>query len=184
MTLLLARTNAEAHLYMELRACESCGETRFEPTDTVIEVDGDLASRYEATCPGCDTVREFTFRLPQQILLPTDDDPRFGDDLPSQLLDAAEWLWVADALASGVPADHGGLTAEEHRLAKVDLLTAAAALTEVLKFVPEGADAVPAEAIWSTRGNEIYAAEPGRFRRARLEVVRQTYRDIAARLAS
>ncbi|GAA2593585.1 hypothetical protein GCM10010399_25250 [Dactylosporangium fulvum] len=184
MALRLARTSAEAHLYMELHPCDACGEQQFEPADSVIEVDGDLASRYAGPCPGCGAAREFVFRLPQQIIMPSDDDPRFGDNRPSELLDAAEWLWVADVIASGVPPDQAGLTGEERRLARIDLLTAASALSEVLKFAPEGADAVPADAVWSSRGSEIYTVEPGRFRRARLEVVRQTYLDLASRFAN
>ncbi|MGX7674411.1 hypothetical protein [Plantactinospora sp. DSM 117369] len=181
MALRLARTSAEAHLYMELHPCESCGESGFEPASSVVEAEGDLASRYTGSCPSCGTAREFTFRIPDEILLPGDEDLRFGDDRPSELLDAGEWLWLADALARGAPAQPSGVGAEDRQSARIDLLTAASALSEVLKFVPAGADAVPAEALWSGRGREIYAAGPGRFRRLRLEAVRDTYRDIAAR---
>ncbi|MDW5327048.1 hypothetical protein [Plantactinospora sp. KLBMP9567] len=181
MALRLARTSAEAHLYMELHPCESCGESSFDPASSVVAAEGELASRYSGTCLSCGAAREFMFRLPGEVLLPDDEDPRFGDDRPSELLDAGEWLWLADVLASGMPADPAGPDADGRRSARVDLLSAAAALSEVLKFVPAGADAVPAEALWSGRGHEVYAAEPGRFRRIRLEAVRDTYRDIAAR---
>ncbi|GAA4698699.1 hypothetical protein [Phytohabitans rumicis] len=183
VALRLARTSAEAHLYMELRPCQACGESAFEPSSSIIEADGDLASRYSGACPSCGAAREFTFRLPDDIPLPSDDDPSFGDDRPSELLDAGEWLWLGDVLASDAPADPAGLAAPERRLARMDLLTAASALAEVLKFVPPDADAVPPQALWSERGRAVYAAEPGRFRRLRLEAVRDVYRDVAARFA-
>jgi hypothetical protein len=183
MALRLARTSAEAHLYMELNPCEACGESSFDATSSVVEAEGGLASRYTGTCPSCGGPREFTFRLPGQILVPSDEDPQFGDDLPSELLDAGQWLWLADVLASDTPADPTGLAADQRRQARIDLLAAASALAEVLKFIPAGADSVPWEALWSSRGRDVYAAEPGRFRRLRLEAVRDTYRGIAARLA-
>jgi hypothetical protein len=177
----LARTSAEAHLYMELRPCPRCGESRFEPAGSVVEAGGELASRYEGVCPSCGEAREFTFRLPEEILPPSDENPCFGDDTPSELLDAGEWLWLSDLIAVDTPADPAGLTARDRRLVRVDLLTAAAAVDEVLKFLPPGADAVPPHLVWTPRGREIHATEPSRFRRGRLQAVRDTYRELAAR---
>lgn len=179
----LARTSAEAHLYMELHPCDTCGESEFEPDSALVEADGHLAGRYTGACPFCGTTREFTFRLPDEVILPDDDDPHFGGDEPSQLIDAGEWWWLGDVMAGDVPADPAGLDGRDRRFARTDLLTAAAALTEVLKFLPPGADAVPVTAFWSDRGREVRAAGSGRFRRQRLEAVRDTYRDLAARFA-
>lgn len=67
MALRLARTNAEAHIYMELSPCEVCGATEFAPDHGVITVDGDLASQYAGPCPGCETPREFVFRIPEDV---------------------------------------------------------------------------------------------------------------------
>jgi hypothetical protein len=75
------------------------------------------------------------------------------------------------------------MTALERRQARVDLRTAAAAVGEAVKFVPPGAEAVPADALWSARGRAVFEDEPGRFRRARLEVVQRTYRELAERFA-
>jgi hypothetical protein len=102
--------------------------------------------------------------------------PTFGGTEPSELLDAGEWLWVADLTAGNVPADD---RAEAHR----SLSVATAAVEEVVKFIPPGADEVPGDAFWSQRGREVRAAEPGRFQLDRLLVVRDTYRDLAARHA-
>jgi hypothetical protein len=182
MALRLARTSAEAHLYMELHPCETCGETAFSPASSIIEAEGDLANRYAGPCGRCGTPREFTFRLPQEILFPDDDEPSFGDERPSELIDAGEWLWVADLIARNTPAQpEPGMTGGERRQAFIDLRTAAAVVGEALKFAPPGAEAVPAGAVWIERGQTVYATEPGRFRKIRLEAVQQTYRRLAER---
>jgi hypothetical protein len=184
MALRLARTNAEAHLYMELRPCETCGETVFNPGSSVIMAEGDLASRYAGPCPRCGAPREFTFRIPEEVLFPDEDEPTFGGDRPSELIDAGEWLWVADLIARNTPAEpEDGMTDKERRLVFVDLRTAAAAVGEAVKFAPPDADAVPASALWSERGRAVHRDEPGRFRRIRLEVVQRTYRELAERFA-
>lgn len=186
MALLLARTSAEAHVYMELQPCPGCGEREFAPPSVVIEVDGDLASRYAGPCPRCGTEREFVFRLLHEVIVPDEeDDPTFGDESPSELLDPGQWLWLADLFSSGVPAQPTeDMAAEERWQIRHDLLTAAAAVDEVLKFVPAGEDTVPRSALRSQTGNDVYEAEQGRFRRGRLEVVRRAYRDIAERFAA
>jgi hypothetical protein len=148
----------------------------------VIVAEGDLASRYAGPCPRCGTPREFIFRIPEDVLFPDAEEPVFGDDRPSELIDAGEWLWLADLIARNTPAEpEDGMTAQELREARVDLRTAAAAVGEAVKFVPPDADAVPAEALWSDRGRAVFEDEPGRFRRARLEVVQRTYRELAGR---
>ena len=180
MPLQIARTNAEAHLYMELNPCDRCGESEFRPQNAVIVAEGDLASRYSGRCPRCGVAREFVFRIPDDVILPDIEEPVFGADDPSTLIDAGEWLHIADVIARGVPAEPAdGMTADERRLARIDLRTAAAAVGEAAKFIPPGADAVPADAIWSDRGQAVYDTEPGRFRRVRLDVVRGTYRRLA-----
>ena len=183
MTLRLARTSAEAYLYMELHPCDACSESDFEPDSAVVSVEDDLASRYTGACPSCGTGREFMFRIPQQPILPDPEEPRFGADHPSELLDPGEWLWVADLIARSAPTDPAGLSAEQRRDARVDLRGAAAAVGEVLKFVPAGAEAVPPEAFRTDRGREVYQREPGRFREDRLRVVARTYRELAERFA-
>ena len=179
----LARTNAEAHLFMDLHPCE-CGEVRFPRSSSVIETDdGDLASHYTGTCRKDGRPREFTFRLPQQILPPPGDGSvRYGGAEASELLDPGEWLGVADAYARNVPADTAALDADGLARAKAMLNRAAAAIDEVLKFIPAGADRVPEQAFGTDRGRAAYAQEPGRFRSVRLEAVRSTYVNIAAQL--
>jgi hypothetical protein len=184
MALRLARTNAEAHVYIEMSPCEVCGERAFTPDHGVIEVDGDLASQYTGPCPQCGTRREFVFRIPEDVIFPDEEEPVFGDERPSELLDAGQWLWLADLIARGTAAEPtGDMTPEQRRRAWIDLLTAAAAVAEALKFVPARADAVPPAALWSETGRAVYAREPGRFGRRRLGVVHQTYRELAERFS-
>jgi hypothetical protein len=73
------------------------------------------------------------------------------------------------------------MTPADRQQIRLELRTAAAAVGEAAKFVPPGADTVPADAVWSPRGRAVYDDEPGRFRLSRLQVVQRTYRNIADR---
>lgn len=183
MTLRVARTNAEAHLYMSLAACESCGESGFtSQSSSVIEVDGDLASRYVGPCPHCGEQREFVFRIPQEVILPDPRQPSFGSEHPSELIDAGQWVWYADRLTSSSPAQPTpDLTEAERRRIRTALRRAAAAMAEAGKFAAPDAESVPREALWTELGQAVYDREPGRFSLRRLEVVRSTYDDVADR---
>ncbi len=145
----------------------------------MIQAGNELASRYSGYARGCDTYREFVFRLPAQILPSQPEVIAFGDGTPSELLDPGEWLWVADRYARVFPADVLDLDLPARQQAR-NTATAAAAMDEVLTFVRAGGQAVPARAFRSERGREVYAREPGRFARDRLVVVRDTYRQILA----
>lgn len=177
-TPLRARSNLEAHLYMDLRPC-GCGEARFDRASSVIELPGgELASRYAGSCARCGTPREFVFALPPQPMPVPDPagDLRYGGDDPSALLDAGEWLWAADAYARAVPPDPHRLAGPDRRRARARLASAAAALDEALKCIPPGHDRVPAADVRSPLGAVLYQREPGRFRRARMAAVRDSYR--------
>ena len=166
MAVLLARTPAEAHVYMDLHPC-ACGSSVFERMSSVVADGDDLHSVYRGTCEGCGKAREVRFRLPEQPIF-TGGALRFGDEQPSELLDPGEWLALADAHATREPATRG------------DVQIAAAAIEEILKFGPADAEHIPEAAFTSERGRTVRAAEPGRFRRARLEAVLAAYRSIVA----
>lgn len=177
MTRRYARTNAEAHLYMDLRPC-SCGETAFDRRSAVITHDGVLCSRYTGTCPGCGTAREFVFELPETIRPIRSDHVEFGGADPSRLLDPGEWMAVATERAKRDPGTRD------------DLDVARAALVEVMKFLPPASgrpasevrnDRVPDDAFVTERGRAVRDAEPGRFRRVRLEAVLDAWNDVMAR---
>ncbi|MGW5688786.1 hypothetical protein [Nonomuraea sp. NPDC003754] len=167
----VARTRDEALVYLDLNPCE-CGSVETEWDSGVVSVEGSLATCYSGVCEGCGAEREHLFSLPRRETMPV-GWPAFGGTEPSELLDAGEWMWLADLTAGNVPDDPEN--------ARRTLSMARAAVEEVLKFIPEGRDDVPAEAFWTARGREVRAAEPPRFRRDRLQVVRDTYRDLAGR---
>jgi len=165
-----ARTRDEAQLYLDLHPCERCGSIDVAWESALVSAEGALARSYFGRCPGCGVEREVVFRLPDvRTQKNAADLVHFGGPEPSELLDPGEWLWVADLSAANVPVD-GGLAARRA------LAIAAAAMDEILKFVPPGADRVPAAAFWSERGLRLRDQEPGRFRRERLAIVRDSYR--------
>ena len=172
MELLLARTNKEAHAHMDLNPCR-CGDPTRPADSAVFNLDGVLASRYSGDLP--------SLRHAAGVLLPAAGGARpgaagqvvFGDGTPSELLDPGEWLLLADRYAGSVPAEAVRARPERAaRQARRALAHAEAAMGEVLAFVPADGDAVPPEAFRSERGRTVYEAEPGRFSRLRLEVVR------------
>lgn len=165
----VVRTPDEAQVYLDLQPCASCGSIDATWHNSVVTVDGELLSRYSATCPGCSTEREFLFALPERDVLP-EGYPTFGGSEPSQLLDAGEWLWMADMTANNALTDD---SAE-------GVAIAVAAIDEVVKFIPPGQDEVPETAFWSDRGRQVLKADPARFRRDRLAVDRETYRHLAS----
>lgn len=170
---------------MDMRPCPTCGKSDVHWDSALTSDDGAPARRYSGSCPGCRAAREFVFRLPERPLLPGPGDVvLFGDDEPSELLDAGEWLYVADVCAqaaAGQGREAGSTLSPE---ARESLIVAVAAMDEVLKFIPEGRDEVPRAGFWSDRGRTLRQTEPGRFRRRRLLTVRNTYRDALTRAAS
>jgi hypothetical protein len=170
----MARTRDEALLYLDLHPCERCGSVDVTWKSGLRQVEGAFARSYAGACEQCGDDREFVFRLPEPGTVPASGGRyHFGGDAPSELLDAGEWLWVADLAASDVP--DGDPTAALNALS-----IAVAAMDEILKFIPAGAGEVPDAAFWSQRGREVRAREPGRFDRERLLVVRDGYWSVLA----
>jgi hypothetical protein len=177
-----ARTFDEAYLYLDLRPCP-CGETDFDRTvSTVSESGGDTGRvvRLGGECVGCGRQRVFSFEMPDE-LPDLAVDVRYGDGSgPSRLLDAGEWLGIAelfegnarDQLAAAGQADDGALSEVAYLAA-----AAVAATDEVLLFLGPGTtgdDTVPEGAFWSQAGRTIFELDPDRFRRDRLATERQS----------
>jgi hypothetical protein len=161
---------------MDLTACE-CGQTRFTRTGAVVALlGGVLGRRYSGLCERCGMPCEFVFRLDDEE--PRGGPIRYGGDHPSELIDAGEWLWIADRYARAVPAVPHRLTGPDRGQARTRL---AAAIDEMLKFAPASAVRAPPDAIWTALGRSVYDREPGRFHVGRLDAVRTSYRDALGR---
>jgi hypothetical protein len=170
---LISRSSSECHLFIELTPC-ACGETKLESRHRLVSLETGLGAVYEGSCPRCGTPRRFEFLLDPE--LPPGD--KFGGTKPSSIIDAGQYLTVADDAAKRVPAEMAGLDDDQRRAASWWINRAVNALEEVVKAVPPGADAVPASAMFSELGKETYAREPGRFRKRRLDAVLEVYREL------
>jgi hypothetical protein len=178
MALPLARTPKESHLYIELHACE-CGERDVKHRSHATgQGEGYWTSHYDLTCPGCGADREFVFRVPEWPL----NVRGFGGPEPSEIIDAGQWLIIADVAAGSVPAAPSRAPRERDEQ-RESMQLAVEAFEEILKFIPGREPAVPDAAFWTPEGRAERDREPGRFRRPRLEVVLRTYRNILADLA-
>jgi hypothetical protein len=161
-----ARTYDEAYLFMDLRPCP-CGESEFERSSTSTQGEDGSEVRFSGTCPNCGRRREFTFRMPEQ-LPELDFEVNYGPaGEPSQLLDAGEWLGVAELYEAVARERLGGAELDDDEVTRTYYLlsSAVAATDEVLKFLPEGAAAVPDTAFWSQAGRLVWESSPDRFER-------------------
>jgi hypothetical protein len=175
---LVARSSPECHLYIALHPCD-CGERTGIVDHRLESRDDNLVAVYEGTCPGCGAHRRFDFVLDPEL----PPSGKFGGARPSSIIDAGEFLAVADDAARSVPATTAALDPAARQRARTSLGRAIAALEEVMKLIPPGADRVPPEALFTPAGRGVYDREPGRFRLARLTAVLGVYRDLLAKLA-
>lgn len=171
-----ARTYDEAYLFMDLRPCP-CGESEFERSSTSTPGDEGPVIRFTGTCPNCGRRREFSFRMPVE-LPELDFEVNYGPPAePSQLLDAGEWLGVAELYEAVARERLGGaddrqLDDDEVTRTYYLLSSAVAATAEVLKFLPDGEPSVPESAFWSQAGRLVYESSPDRFTRDSLTTER------------
>lgn len=154
---------------MDLHGCPRCAAVEVDWAEALVDRNGSPARRYHGTCPGCGQPREFVFALPERATPPRPGaQVTFGaEGSASELLDAGQWVEIADmmALAAGL----SDVTADE---ARESLAIAVACLDEVLKFVPPGAGQVPPAAFWTDTGRRFRDRSPERFRRADIEARR------------
>lgn len=170
MPLPLARTPTEANLFMRLHPC-ACGEVEWEHhTQLVLQTERGRAEQHQGLCLGCGHSREFIFALPDQPL----DIKGFGDERPSELIDAGEWLWVVELFARLVIEQGGRRTPPDK--AYTFMNAAADAVDEIAKFIPPGTDEVPDDAFPSMLGQHVRQARSGVFVRAVLAELARGYR--------
>lgn len=150
-TPLRARSSTEIHLYLDLHPCE-CGTARPRDVQELRGGEEGYVSAYEGTCPGCGRPWHAEFSLP--VSAPPQGS--IGDG-PSAIICPGEFVWLSDR-ESAIPASGPRSPAARARLA-----LAAAELEEAAKFIPEGSDRVPAEALASAIGQALNATSPRRF---------------------
>lgn len=184
MAELRARTIVEAHIYLDLlRADGLLGDPDpGDPDDWTTLVEGPQAWTLHADGAG-GAFEPFDITIAYQDLAEARrTGVQFGSRV-STLIDAAQWQELgaeyaeqaieAGLTAAGEPGDRALL--EEALLSWQFAIDVAA---EALRFLPDGADELPATAFWSPRGQRARAADPGRFTRAALTRQVDTYRQL------
>ena len=173
---LFARTAEEADLYVDLEA-EAQGEVPVSRKRRKTERRRETFFLYEVRCKS-GKLLEFEFR---EDGLPT---PRpglrrkvaYGGPQQSLLIDAGEWMKVADRHADRAPGSLAGLPERARREAKADMEIAVAAIEEVMKFLPDGADRVSSASLFSARGKAYFNKDVRRFRRDALSAQLEDFR--------
>ena len=173
--MLEARSIAEARLYIEHEPCPTCAHRGFGHPAKLVEHGDRLAAKASGYCPSCGEHRAFELLLADERVPPM----AWGNQTPSTLIDAGEWLAIADDFGARVPAEIAGLDRGARERAREDLAKAIAAVEEVLKFLPAGSSEPPRTAFFTARGLETYMADRKRFARDRLEILAETWRELA-----
>jgi hypothetical protein len=184
MAELRARTIVEAHLYLDLlRAAGALGDPDPGDPDGWTElVEGEDSWTLLADGAG-GAFEPFGIEIAYRDLAEARrTGVRFGSRV-STLIDAAQWQELgaeyaeqaieAGLAAAGAPGDRDQL-AEAAQTWQFAIDVAG----EALRFVPEGATELPADAVWSARGRAQRRADPARFTRGAIEHQVETYRQL------
>jgi hypothetical protein len=176
---LFARSAEEADLYVDLE-CEAAGEVPKTRKRKKTERRRQTFWTYEIRCES-GKLMEFEFELDglPEAKPGLRRKVAYGGAEPSRLIDAGEWMRVADRYANLAPKSLAGLPERQRREAAGNLDIAIAAVGEVLKFIPSGADRVSSTALTSTRGKTYFNKDVRRFTRSALEEMRA---DLEARM--
>jgi hypothetical protein len=167
-----ARTFGEAYLYFLMHS----------PRDWS---DEEVLDAIQSTVVGDDTVMRFggaELWVRRRGVWDT-EKPTYSlpDDPPSTIIDAGVWLMLANRSAQAAMQllnEYRGEPMDDDLLLEIEenLLRAAAAIGETLKFLPPGVEVIPVKACWSAGGLPIYRQAPEMFRRATLEIAAAEYR--------
>jgi hypothetical protein len=155
----------EAHLYIDLHPC-ACGAERFEREHRLEDHDGTLVAVFDGVCPRCGQPRSFAFRMADEL---PPAPPAFGGEQPSRIIDPGEFLWISDEVSTDSGLRLLNTPPTESRAIRPKTAYAIAAMEEVAKFLPPGADLIPTECFVSERGRALYAKAPDRFTRERID---------------
>jgi hypothetical protein len=182
--MLTARTLAEAQVYFALMRVTGpdARDLSSEPPDSTLagttRVEGEQAWMLTY---GTEEEGQIQVAVPYAS---EDVARRFGSIFGlgvSPLVDAGQWTMVAGVYARRAfdrdfSLTDGKGTPEERRMVELDWEYAAEAQGEAVKFLPEGADALPREAFWSELGERALAGHPESFTREKLNDDYEYYR--------
>jgi hypothetical protein len=180
--MLTARTLAEAQVYVSLMTAADSAAPATEPAPIV---PGANLTEGEEAWTLTTTAGEIAVPYASEHAARTVGS-RFGLGV-SQLVDAAQWAVVGATYARrALESDmaYSGGPGEERDQVELNWEFAADAVVEALKFLPEGADEVPEEGVWSELGSQSRAQNPQLLTRAKLfddlEYYRGTLEDFRA----
>jgi uncharacterized protein YjbI with pentapeptide repeats len=138
----LARSLAELRFAADLRACEHCGA--HEPVDWRVLPQPGHRYWVHASCPRCRAERSYRFRADGDLLGRRPGIWSLGGPEPSTVLTAAQLAAEIERLAPHITTDEtvarDGEGANRNRARYERIRTA---LTELAKFIPDGAAEVP-----------------------------------------
>lgn len=179
----VARSTWECQTFLSLAECPACGGVGSAAIELLAcQRGGTEIWQYTVECLHCGHEWPVEFALSAE---PEPAYPAFGGAAPSQLVDAGQFLALAEESAEQVPADPAELDAaagDELGLDEAcdEIAIAVAAVEEVLKFIPAGDAAVPREALWTVDGVARYDRDPQAFQRRTLMATLGAYREVLA----
>ncbi|MFD6877216.1 MULTISPECIES: hypothetical protein [unclassified Streptomyces] len=163
---------------MDLHACE-CGSFNFDRQHRLELRGDDLVAVYEGVCRQCGRARHFEFQMAEEIPPPA---PAFGGPEPSRIIDPGEFADVGYRMSGSAGLELLNRPKSEHHKYRAAMAYALAAFEEVLKFVPPGQDAIPADAFTSEAGKTRYRNGPGKFRRDLIQMHIDSTRRVLANI--
>jgi hypothetical protein len=167
-----ARTLHEARIYATWLECR-CGALADELSRSTLRDNGEVFTQFYCACPRCGRPREFLFRNVANAAVELPWDALWSvDERPSLLFDAAGFVTAGTGLIeAALPLIAGNPSGDWYQIHWL-LRMAAAGFDEALKFVPPGADRVPADAFWDKDVLARYRDRMETFERATLEWLR------------
>lgn len=172
--MLTARTLAEAQVYVSMMTVADESAPATEPAPIVAggnAVEGDDAWTVTTTA-GEISVPYVSEQAARTI------GERFGLGV-SQLVDAAQWVLVAETYARrALEADmaYTGGPDQDRTSVELNWEFAADAVSEALKFLPDGEEVVPEAGVWSDLGLQARAQNPQMLFRGKLADDLEYYR--------
>ena len=164
---------------LRIRGCPQCGSHDIgdpESNRYINAKDGREAGHYDITCPDCGHERRVAFYLADgfsqvKSTYPEDRvlDRHLGGPLPSRMISPHEFAAELARCNARIDSAFVGMFSDVFVDNRRRISSALSSVIELLKFVPAGADRVPAEAFRTPDARGYHAAHPEQFERAALD---------------